>query len=93
MFALVVGLCAFSGGASVGFVIGALLASGRGQDLEFAYRRLRAAVREVLNERPPLLYDPQVLEEAWSKLRCAIEETEAVAFPECAAKTAEAKIE
>lgn len=49
MSALVtVGFCAASGGATFGFVLGSMLASGKLRDAEIAYSLLSESVREFL---------------------------------------------
>ena len=47
---VVVGLCAASGGATVGLLTGAMLASGKVKDLEVAYSQLSNPVRHFLND-------------------------------------------
>lgn len=48
MSALVIGWCAASGGATLGFLLGVMLASGKLRDGELAYTRLSQAMRDFL---------------------------------------------
>jgi hypothetical protein len=50
MDTVVVGLCAASGGATVGLLTGAILSSGKVNDLEFAYGQLSNPVRRFLKD-------------------------------------------
>jgi hypothetical protein len=54
MSAVVVGLCAASGGATAGLLTGAMLASGKLKDLESAYTQVASPLRQFLQDHPTL---------------------------------------
>lgn len=82
MSAVLVGLCAASVGATIGLVIGGLLACGRGQDLEIAYRRLRVEVLHLLESHASSNGDVMIPAEQWQALSEALADADLLVFPE-----------
>ncbi len=83
MSAVLVGICAASVGATIGLVIGGLLACGRSQDLEIAYRRLRVEVLHLLESHATAHGDILLPAEQLAALSEALSDADLLVFPEC----------
>lgn len=87
MSALIVGCLAASAGAMIGLLVGALLACGRSQDMEIAYRRLRCALEQLLEECDASPHAVRMPSELAESLREAMQEADSLAYPECASQS------